>query len=185
MAPDTLYQVVNSDLSQWLPVPPLPLSPPVIRGVMGPALDWGIAPMAQQALHPWGKQAGCPHHVWSSCSSYSSWLVLGFVGSRRSPRLLPLFFFTKLFSPWISGADRSRDQALVPAALTLLPGHACGRAHGGQQSSPWAASTPHRGSPHGLWGSMHEPLGLPGHCVGSLQGRQAARCRTPRGQWEV
>ena len=124
--------------------------------------------------------------MWISCSSYSSWLVLGFVGRRRSPRLLPLFFFTKLFSPWISGADRSRDQALVPAAFTLLPGHVCGRAHGGQQSSPWAASTPHRGSPHGLWGLMHDPLGLPGHCLGSLQGRghnlcQASWCRTHEG----
>lgn len=57
---------------------------------------------------------------------------------------------------------------------------------GGQQSSPWAASAPHRGSPHSLWGSMHDPLGLPGHCLGSLQGRghnlcQASWCRTPEG----
>lgn len=61
MAPNTLYQVVNSDLSRWLPVPPLPLSPPVIRGVTGPALDWGIAPVAQQALHLHGvNRQGAP-----------------------------------------------------------------------------------------------------------------------------
>lgn len=130
MAPNTLYQVVNSDLSRWLPVPPLPLSPCDQR-CDGASIRLGDRTSGPAGTPPpWGKQAGCPHHVWSSCSSYSSWLVLGFVG-RRSPRLLPVFFFTKLFSPGISGADRSRDQALVPAAFTLLPGHACRRAHGG------------------------------------------------------
>lgn len=50
MAPNT-YQGVNSDLSRRRSVPPLPPPPPVIRGVTGPASGWGIAPVAQWALH--------------------------------------------------------------------------------------------------------------------------------------
>lgn len=64
MAPNTLYQGVNSDLSRGLPVPPLPLSPPVTRGVTGPALDRGTAPMAQQAPHLHGvNRQGAPSRV--------------------------------------------------------------------------------------------------------------------------
>lgn len=49
MAPNTC-QGVNSDLSQGVQC--LPSTPsPVIRGVTGPASGWGIAPVAQWALH--------------------------------------------------------------------------------------------------------------------------------------
>ena len=61
MAPNTLYQGVNSDLSWGHPVPPLPPPPPVIRGVTGPASGWGIAPVAHGALHLHGvNRQGAP-----------------------------------------------------------------------------------------------------------------------------
>lgn len=118
MAPNT-YQGVNSDLSQRHPVPPLPPPPPVIRGVTGPASGWGIAPVGTPP--PWSEQAGCPHHMRSSCSS-SSWPVLGSTG-RRSPRLLALFFFTGSFAPL--GSLEQIEGLRLWVCSSRPPPHAC------------------------------------------------------------
>lgn len=98
MAPNTLYQGVNSDLSRASSASP-PTPTPSDQRCDGPNIRLGDCPSGPVgAPPPWSEQAGCPHHVWSSCSS-SFWPVLGSIGKRKSPRLLLLFFFTRAFLP--------------------------------------------------------------------------------------
>ena len=95
------------------PVPPLPPPPPVIRGVMGPISGWGIAPVAQWALHLHGvNRQGAPIR----CGAHvppapgQSWAPLA---REKAPDSYSCSFSLELFSPWVSGADRSRSRLWV------------------------------------------------------------------------
>lgn len=114
MAPNTLYQGVNSDLSRGLPVPPLPLSPPVTRGVItcgacvpptAPGSSWASL-AGEEALDsypcsfslsfsPLGslEQIEAGTSLWSlqlSPSSLDMRVAVPIEGSHRLPGLLPL-----------------------------------------------------------------------------------------------